>query len=234
MDDKLIVIVDDDPDFVKITTLNLESEGFRIKSFSRSEELFKFLDKEKPDLILLDITLPDINGFEICKRLKKKENSVSIPIIMLSGRGGEIDKISGLDVGSDDYIVKPCSINEIKARIRAVLRRQGAGSEEKKVYIGDMVVMDLQRYEVTVEGKKVGLTSTEFRILECLSSKKGHVFSRQRLMEFIWGEEKVVVGRTLDVHVRNLRKKLGKAEKFIESVRGIGYKLEEDFSGISQ
>ena len=229
-----ILIIDNDNSACKALDLYLTEKGYEvITALTGTEGLNRFVEN-LPDVVVLDITLPDINGFEICKRLKKKENSVSIPIIMLSGRGGEIDKISGLDVGSDDYIVKPCSINEIKARIRAVLRRQGAGSEEKKVYIGDMVVMDLQRYEVTVEGKKVGLTSTEFRILECLSSKKGHVFSRQRLMEFIWGEEKVVVGRTIDVHVRNLRKKLGKAEKFIESVRGIGYKLEEDFSGISQ
>ncbi len=228
MDDKLIVIVDDDPDIINSISPSLKSEGFKVNGFSCAEDLFIFLDKEKPDLILLDITLPGANGFEICKSLKKKEKFSSIPIIMLSGRGGEIDKVSGLDAGSDDYIAKPCSINEIKARIRAVLRRHGAEGGEKKIYAGDMIVMDLERYEVTVEGKKIKLTTAEFRILECLSSRKGHVFTRSRLLEFLWGEEKIVIDRTIDVHIRHLRKKLGKAEKFIKNVRGIGYKLEED------
>lgn len=228
MNDKLIVIVDDDPDIVKLMSLGLESEGFRVKGFSCAEDLFGYLNKERPDLILLDISLPGINGFEICKSLKKKEKFSSIPIIMLSGRSAETDKVSGLDIGSDDYIVKPCSINELKARVRAVLRRHGGVDGEKKVCVADKVVMDLQRHEVIVKGKKVELTPVEFRILECLSSRKEHVFTRRRILEFLWGEEKVVIERTIDVHVRHLRKKLGETGKFIENVRGIGYKLVED------
>lgn len=230
MDDKLIAIVDDDPDVIKSISPSLKSEGFRVKGFSCAEDLFVFLDKEKPDLILLDIMLPGANGFEVCKNLKSKEKFSSIPIIMLSGKDKEIDKVSGLDAGSDDYISKPSSISEIKARIRAVLRRYGSGEKDKKVYIGDMVIMDLDRHEVTVEGKKVKLTPVEFRILECLSSRKENVFTRRRILEFLWGEEKVVIERTIDVHIRHLRKKLGKAEKFIKNIRGIGYKLEEDLS----
>jgi len=227
MDDKFIAIVDDDPDVVKLMSIGLKSEGFKVKGFSCAEDLFGLLDKEKPDLILLDVTLPGINGFEVCRNLKKKEKFSSIPIIMLSGRGGEADKVSGLDVGSDDYVVKPCSINELKARVRAVLRRHGVESE-KKVYIGNMVVMDLQKHEVIVKGKKVELTPVEFRILECLSSRKENVFTRRRILEFLWGEEKVVIERTIDVHIRHLREKLGEAGKFIKNVRGIGYKIEED------
>ncbi|MDO8602823.1 MAG: response regulator transcription factor [Candidatus Omnitrophota bacterium] len=228
MDDKLIIIVDDDLDIAKSIGPSLKSEGFRVRGFSCAEDLFGFLDNEKPDLILLDVMLPGINGFEICKSLKNKEKFSSIPIIMLSGRDGESDRVFGLDAGSDDYIAKPFSINEIKARIRAVLRRHGAEGGEKKIYIGDMVVMDLQRHGVTVQDEKVKLTPVEFKILECLSSKKGHVFTRKRILEFLWGEEKIVIDRTIDVHIRHLRKKLGKAEKFIKNVRGIGYKLEED------
>lgn len=228
MDDKLVVIVDDDPDIINWISRSLKAEGFRVKGLSSAAALFRLLDKEKPDLILLDLMLPGMDGFDICRSLKKKEEFSSIPIIILSGKDDEVDKTSGLDMGSDDYIVKPCTLNEIKARIRAVLRRHGIKSEEKKIYIGDMVVIDLQRHEVIVEGKKVELTPTEFKILEHLSSKKGYVFNRGRLLEFLWGEEKVVVERTIDVHVRHLREKLGKAGEFIKNVRGIGYKLEDD------
>ncbi len=230
MNDSLIAIVDDDPDIIESISSSIMSEGYRVKGFSCAEDLFKFLDNEKPDLILLDVMLPGINGFDVCKSLKKKDKFSSIPIIMLSGRDAEKDKVFGLDAGSDDYIAKPCSINEIKARIRAVLRRHGLKNEYKKIHIGDMIVMDLQKYEITVEGKKAQLTPTEFRILECLSSRKGLVFSRKRILEFLWGEEKVVINRTIDVHIRHLRKKLGKAEKFIKNVRGLGYKIEEDIS----
>ncbi len=230
MDDRLIAIVDDDTDIIDLIGHGLRREGFRVKGFSCAEDLFGFLDKEKPDLILLDIVLPGVNGFEICKTLKKKDKFSSIPIIIFSGRDKEADKISGLDAGSDDYIAKPCTIDEIKARIRAVLRRHGVENEKKKICIGDMVVMDLQRHEVTVEEKRVELTPAEFRILECLSSRKSYVFTRSRILEFLWGEEKVVIERTIDVHVRHLREKLGKAGKFIKNVRGIGYKLEEDIS----
>lgn len=230
MKDSLIAIVDDDPDIVESISAGIRSEGCRVKGFSCAEDLYKFLDKEKPDLILLDVMLPGINGFDVCKSLKKKDKFSSIPIIMLSGKDTEKDKVFGLDAGSDDYISKPCSINEIKARIRAVLRRRVTGHEDKKIRIGNMVVMDLQKYEVSVEGQKILLTPTEFRILEYLSSRKGFVFSRKRILEFLWGEEKIVIDRTIDVHVRHLRKKLGKAEKFIKNVRGLGYKIEEDVS----
>ena len=231
MNDSLIVIVDDDQDMVEFISSSIRSEGCRVRGFSCAEDLFKFLDNEKPDLILLDVMLPGISGFDVCKSLKKKDRFSSIPIIMLSGKDTEKDKVLGLDAGSDDYIAKPCSINEIKARIRAVLRRRGtAGNEDKKIYIGDMVVMDLQKYEVSVEGQKTRLTPTEFKILECLSSRKGFVFTRKRMLEFLWGEDKIVIDRTIDVHVRHLRKKLGKAEKFIKNVRGLGYKIEEDLS----
>lgn len=230
MDDKLILIVDDDPYVINAISPGLKSEGFRVKGFSCAEDLYASLNKEIPDLILLDIVLPGVDGFEICRSLKKKEKFSSIPIIMLSGKDRDVDKVSGLDAGSDDYIAKPFSINEIKARIRAVLRRHGPEAEEKKIFAGGKVVMDLKRHEVIVDGAKVLLTPAEFRILECLSSRKGHVFTRSRLLEFLWGEEKIVVGRTIDVHIRHLREKLGKAGKFIKNMRGIGYKFEEDAS----
>ncbi|MFA5389421.1 MAG: response regulator transcription factor [Candidatus Omnitrophota bacterium] len=229
MDEKLIVVVDDDPEIIKLMSVALKDEGFDVKGFSCAEELFGFMEKEKPGLILLDVTLPRLNGFEICKILKSNDRFSSIPVIILSGRSGEADKVFGLDAGSDDYIVKPCTINEIKARVRAVLRRYSKDNGEKKIYIGgDKVIMDLERHEVTVDGKKIDLTQVEFKVLERLASRKNFAFSRKNILEFLWGEEKVVVARTIDVHVRHLRKKLGDAEKYIKNVRGIGYKLEEE------
>ncbi len=227
MDNKLIAVVDDDPDIVKTVSAYLEDEGFDVRGFSGAKGLFAFLDKEKPDLIILDLVLPGgMNGFEICRNLKEKEKFSSIPIIMLSGQGEENKKVSGLDMGADDYVVKPFSLNELSARIRAVLRRRGL--EEEKITVGNIMEIDLQKYEVTVDGQKVELTPTEFNILEFLATRKGRVFTRGRILDYLWGEEKVVVARTVDVHVRHLREKLGKAGKFIKNVRGIGYKLEED------
>lgn len=226
MKEKLIVIVDDDPDMIKMASLNLEREGFRVKGFSGSEDLFKFLGKERPDLIILDILLPEINGFDICKNLKRQARFSSIPIIILSAKDMETDKISGLDLGSDDYVTKPCSFDELRARIRAVLRRREAGAS--KIDIGGIVKINREKYEVVVKGRKLELTTTEFKILDLLSSKKGHVFSRNRILEYLWGEDKIVVDRTIDVHIRHLREKLGEAGRFIKNIRGIGYKLEED------
>lgn len=228
MDEKLIAIVDDDPDMVRMISLNLKDEGYRVKGLADAESLFKFLSKEKPDLIILDLMLPGMSGLEICKKLKGDERFSSVPVIMVTGKDKEADKVTGLDMGSDDYIVKPCSADELKARIRAVLRGRGQKAKEGKIEIGGVMEIDRKRYEVKVSGTKVDLTTTEFKILECLSSRIGQVFTRDRILEYLWGEEKVAVERTIDVHIRHLREKLGKADKFIKNVRGVGYKLEED------
>lgn len=227
MDEKLIVIVDDDPGIVEMLTAYLKKAKFRVRGFSNSQGLFKFLGKEKPDLIILDLGLPGMDGFAICEKLKEKGKFSSIPIIMLSGRKAEVDKISGLNMGSDDYVVKPVSLDELKARINAVLRRQAPGGKDKKIKVGAGIVIDPAKYRVTLNGKKVDLTATEFRILECLSSRKGDVFTRDRILEYLWGEEKIVVDRTIDVHIRHLREKLGKAGKLLKNIRSVGYKLEK-------
>jgi len=229
MDEKLIAMVDDEPDMIEMVSLNLNGRGFRIKGFNSDKELFEFLEKDKPDLIMLDLMLRSgKNGFEICKHLRKQEKFASIPIIMFTSKDWETDKVSGLDMGADDYIVKPCSMDELKARIRAVLRRYGAGQEKKELNIADMITIDQQKHEVKVNGEKVELTPVEFKILEFLCLRKNQVFSRDRILEHLWGEEKIVVGRTIDVHIRHLREKLGKAGKLIKNVRGFGYKLEEE------
>ncbi len=227
MHDRLIAVVDDDPDVSYVISEHLAKEGVRVEGFVDAISLFGFLDKEIPDLILLDIMLPAMDGLEICKRLKETERFSHISIIMLSGKDEEIYKVSSLNMGADDYIVKPFSLNELSARVKAVLRREEPGGEEGKICIGKIMVIDLRGHEVTVKGKIAGLTPAEFKILELLASEKNQVFSRDRILEHLWGKEKIVTEKTIDVHIRYLREKLGKAGTFIKSVRGIGYKLEE-------
>ena len=183
MANKLIAIVDDDPGIVKIVLDYLTAKGFEVKGFSDAESLFRFLDKKKPDIIILDLILPGMHGFEVCRILKGKKGFSSIPIIMLSGKGEAPDKVCGLDLGADDYMVKPFSLDELNARIKAVLRRQAP--EEEKIDVGGMIVIDLQKYEVTVGGKKVELTPTEFNILEFLASRMGQVFTRDRILDYL-------------------------------------------------
>ena len=226
MEDKLIAVVDDDPGVVDIVTEYLTNEGFKVNGFTAGQGLFDFLGKKIPDLILLDLILPGMDGFEICRILKEKKEYSAIPIIILSGRDEETNKVQGLDLGADDYIVKPFSLKEMHSRIKAVLRRLEPEGEEKIIKIGDKLMMDLQKYQVTVNGEKVELTPTEFKILQLLSSRKGQVFTRERILDFLWGEEKVVIARTVDVHIRHLREKLGKEADLIKNVRGIGYKID--------
>jgi len=224
---ELITIVDDEPDILELVSLHLKKSGFRVKGFPDAESFTAFLDTDTPNLIILDLMLPDIDGLEICKYLKRKDTFSSIPIIMLTAKDEETDKILGLELGADDYVTKPFSPKELVARVKAVLRRHTREEETKKIEIGDAIVIDLEKYEVTVKGKKIDLTSTEFRILQLLASRKGAVFTRDTILDYLWGEEKAVIDRTIDVHIRHLREKLGKAAHFIKNVRGIGYKLEE-------
>jgi len=225
---KLIAIVDDEPDIVELVTFHFKKAGFRVEGFFDAEGFFEYLDTHIPDLIVLDLMLPDTDGFEICKYLKKKDEFAMIPIIMLTARTEEVDKVVGLELGADDYVTKPFSTKELVARVKAVLRRQEKKAATEKIHIGDMVVIDLEKYEVTVEGNKIELTPTEFRILRLLSSKKGRVFTRSQILDYLWGQDKAVVSdRTIDVHIKNLREKMGKAAEFIRNVRGIGYKLAE-------
>jgi two-component system phosphate regulon response regulator PhoB/two-component system alkaline phosphatase synthesis response regulator PhoP len=224
---ELIVIVDDEPDILSLVSLHLKKASFAVEEFENSRTLLSFLDKKTPDLIILDLMLPDADGFEICKHLKRHAGFSSIPIIMLTAKGEETDKVLGLELGADDYVTKPFSPKELVARVKAVLRRRMRKEESTRISIGKILEIDMQKYEAFVKGEKIDLTSTEFRILQLLASKEGWVYSRDRILDYLWGNDKIVLDRTVDVHIRNLRKKLGKAEKFIKNVRGVGYKLEE-------
>ena len=230
----LIAIIDDEPDIVELVSIHLKKAMFKVKGFSDAEGLYRFLglsdgygqgSDPMPDLIILDLMLPDADGIEICKNLKKRDEYSSIPIIMLTAKGEETDKILGLEFGADDYVTKPFSPRELVARVKAVLRRQHKSDESGKFDIGEILKIDTEKHEVAVKGQKIELTSTEFRILKLFISNKSKVFSRYDILDYLWGDEKIVLDRTIDVHIKNLREKLGESGHLIKNIRGIGYKL---------
>ena len=224
---KLIAVIDDEPDIVEFVSLHLKRSGFEVKGYLEAGYFLKSVALEKPDLIILDLMLPDADGLDVCKYLKKHNEYSAIPIIMLTAKGTETDKILGLELGADDYVTKPFSPHELVARVKAVLRRPSDKMEEEEIKIGDILDIYPLKHEVYVGGEKVNLTLSEFKILHLLSTKKGWVFTRDQILDHLWGEEKAVLDRTVDVHINHLREKLGKAAGFIKNVRGVGYKLEE-------
>jgi DNA-binding response OmpR family regulator len=224
---KLIAVVDDEADIVELVSVNLEKAGFKVEGFYNAGGLFVFLEKKTPSLIILDLMLPDADGFEVCKSLKKQDKYSGIPIIMLTAKGEEVDKILGLEIGADDYVTKPFSTRELVARVKAVLRREKEEKKQEVLKIGEKIEIFPQKYKVTVSGKEIELTSTEFRILLLLTKRKGWVFSRDQILEYLYEGDRIVFDRTVDVHIAHLRDKLGKFGDCIKSIRGIGYKIEE-------
>ncbi len=226
---EIVAVVDDEPDILELVSLHLTNNHFRVQEFSDGSSFMKYLNSETPDLVVLDLMLPDADGFEICKYMKRKKNLSHIPVIMLTAKSEEADTIHGLELGADDYVRKPFSPNELIARIKTVLRRSESRWESEPLgkLIVENITIDIDKHEVLVDGKKVELTSAEFRILHLLASEKGRVFSRNRILDHLWGNEKTVVERTIDVHIRHLRSKLGPASKLIRNIHGVGYKLEE-------
>jgi DNA-binding response OmpR family regulator len=221
-----IAVVEDEPDILELVIVSLKKFGFEAKGFSDSESFMTDIAQSKPYLIVLDIMLPGADGFEVCKMLKGEPSYKNIPIIVLSARSDESDKILGLELGADDYITKPFSPRELVARVKAVLRRGESPNEKNSIFIGKDVEIDRGKYEVVIKGKKADLTTTEFRVLDILVSGQGRVFTREEILNRLWGGEKFVIDRTIDVHVRNLRRKLGSSSGFIKNVRGIGYRVD--------
>ena len=224
---KLIAVVDDEPDIVELITHHLKKERFGVKEFYDGTSLLSYLNTTLPDLIILDLMLPEIDGLEVCRILKNNERTSSVPIIMLTAKGTETDRVVGLELGADDYMVKPFSPRELLARVKAVLRRVETKVEKPKLIKIDDLLIDSGKFEVKIRGRKIDLTITELRILTILAERPGWVFTRSQLLDRLWGEDKIVIGRTIDVHVTRLRKKLGELGRLIKSIRGIGYKFGE-------
>jgi len=226
---KWIAVVEDEPDVSHLIAYHLEKSGFKTKAFRNAKSFFETLSFEIPSLIILDLMLPDIDGLEVCKKIKNNESTSRIPIIIVTAKGEESDRIVGLELGADDYITKPFSPRELVARVKAVLRRViSSDFSDKAIKLGNSLIIDPEKHRVSVDGKNVELTTTEFRLLKILAEKRGRIFSRDKLLDLLWGEDKAVIDRTIDVHIKNLREKLGSAGNLIKTVRGIGYKIEEE------
>ncbi len=226
-----IVIIEDEKDIVELVRYNFRKEGFEVASFASGKAGFEHLRHSPPDLVLLDIMLPDIDGFEICKRLRAEERLKSLPVIILTAKGEEIDRVLGLEIGADDYVVKPFSPRELVARVKAVLRRQARPAEKLEVIETRDLRLDTRTQEVSARGKPVELSALEFRLLHFLASHPRHVFSREQLLDEVWGRDRFVTPRTVDVHVRRLREKIEAQPddpQFIQTVRGSGYRFSPE------
>ncbi len=224
---RFIAVVDDEPDILELVSLHLDRAGYAVRTFPDAGSFNRSLTDRVPDLVVLDLMLPDADGLDLCKELKQDAKTANVPVIMLTARGDEFDRVLGLELGADDYITKPFSPKELVARVKAVLRRHEKRTETRTVELGPDATIDLNRFEVTVNGRKADLTTTEFKILAILAERRGWVFSRDEILSRLWGTEKAVLDRTVDVHITNLRKKLKRAGKLIRNVRGVGYKLTE-------
>ena len=223
----LISVVDDEPDILHLVSLHLKKAGFEVAGFADAFAFRKFLaSNKKPGLILLDLMLPDADGMDICRALKADDETKDIPVIMLTAKSMETDKVTGLDTGADDYITKPFSPREMVARVKAVIRRT-SGLTQGIIKIGDLIEIDHERFRVTVKGEVIPVTAVEFKILAFLAANRGKVFSRERILDHLWGNEKAVIDRTIDVHIKNLRDKLGEGASLIQNVRGVGYRIQE-------
>jgi DNA-binding response OmpR family regulator len=222
----LIAVVDDERDILDLVDLHLRRAGFETALFEKSKSFLDSIPARVPDLLVLDIMLPDISGWEVLRLLRSNRRTGRLPVIMLTALGSDADRIAGLESGADDYVPKPFSPVELVARVRAVLRRAPAGEDSGIIEIDGILRIDPERYEVTVGGSPVRLTSAEYRILRILAGGRGRVFSREKLLELLWDGEKTVFDRTIDVHITNLRAKLGEAGSLIASVRGVGYRMQ--------
>ena len=228
---KKVLIVDDEKDIVDLIAFNLDKEGYAVLKAYDGEKALELARTRKPHLLLLDLMLPGIQGLEVCKILRSKAETASLPIIMLTAKGDEVDKVLGLEIGADDYVTKPFSIKELMARIRALLRRSEpvkGGKAEVFEYGG--LRINFESHEVAVDGKNVNLSPTEFRLLKFLSQNPGRVYSREQLLDHVWGDEAFVEPRTVDVHIRRLRAQIEKnpeKPRYISTVRGAGYKFTE-------
>ena len=223
-----VLVVDDEPDAVELVEFNLKEAGLDVAKASNGKEALTKAKLILPDLILLDLMLPEVDGLEVCKILRRDPATASIPIIMLTAKAAEIDRVLGLELGADDYVTKPFSPRELVLRVKGLLRRgKPAVEKSEQIRVGIMCI-DIPRHEVTVKNQRVVLTAREFKLITVLAQRRGRVRSRDRLLHDVWDYDNIIDTRTVDTHVRRLRHKLGPAAKYLDTVRGVGYRLVEE------
>ena len=229
-----ILVVEDEVDIQEIVSYNLEKAGFTVAAVESGEAALELIRKGLPDLIVLDLMLPGMDGLDVCRLLKQDAETRDLPILMLTARAEEVDRVVGLELGADDYVVKPFSARELTLRIQAILRRlaEGRDTAEEESDTGVMtfgpLTIDKAAHRVTVDGDILALTSTEFSLLATLAERRGRVQSREELLNTVWGYDYAGYGRTVDTHIRRLREKLGGASEMVETVRGVGYRFIEE------
>ena len=222
-----ILVIDDEKDLIELVRYNLEKEGFDVIGAPDGKAGLEVAREHRPDLILLDLMMPGMDGLEVCRRLREDARTAGIPVILLTAKATEADRVVGLEMGADDYVTKPFSPRELVARVKARLRRAAAATEDREILRRGDLVVDAGRHEVTWKGKPVVLTAAEFRILRFLAKSPGRVFGRSEILDGAFDRDAAVTDRTIDVHVMAVRKKLGKGGAMLETVRGFGYKLRE-------
>ena len=227
MPDKRILVVEDEEDILELVSFNLKKKGYQVKGVTSGEEALQEARLNIPSLIILDLMLPGVNGFDVCKSLKVDPKTKAVPIVMLTARSEEADIIIGLELGADDYLTKPFSPRELIARVRAILRRSKADISEHEILqkVHDIEI-NVKRHEVLISGNQVNLTSTEFRLLCLLADRPGWVFTRDQIVGAVHDQEYAVTDRSVDVTIVGLRRKLGPSGQYIETVRGVGYRMK--------
>jgi two-component system phosphate regulon response regulator PhoB len=223
-----ILVVDDEPDAVELIEFNLKSAGYDVATAADGEEALKKARSVQPNLIILDLMLPEVDGLEVCKILRRDPRTSGVPIIMVTAKAAEIDRVLGLELGADDYVTKPFSPRELVLRVKRLLRT-AQGTEEKADQVGyKELAIDVPRHQVSVKGKSIDLTATEFKLLTVLMQRRGRVQSRDQLLRDVWEYDNLIDTRTVDTHMRRLREKLGPASKYLDTVRGVGYRFVEE------
>ena len=223
-----ILVVDDEPDVVELVDFNLKAAGYDVVTATDGEEALKKARAVLPSLIILDLMLPEVDGLEVCKILRREPQTSGIPIIMLTAKAAEIDRILGLELGADDYVTKPFSPRELVLRVKRLLRSEPAPEKKMDKIIWKELALDVPRHQATVRGRAVDLTATEFKLLTVLAQRRGRVQSREQLLQDVWEYDNLIDTRTVDTHMRRLREKLGPASKYLDTVRGVGYRFIEE------
>jgi DNA-binding response OmpR family regulator len=223
-----ILVVDDEPEAVELVEFNLKGAGYEVSTAGDGAEALNKARRIQPNLVILDVMMPEIDGMEVCKLLRRDPATSAIPIIMLTAKASEVDRVLGLELGADDYVVKPFSPRELVLRVKKILERgKPAEATKEKIVFGDLVI-DIPRHAVLWKGKEIDLTATEFKLLSTLAQRRGRVQSRDALLRDVWGYESMIDTRTVDTHMRRLREKMGLAAKYLDTIRGVGYRFIEE------